>query len=367
MPLDIQVQPRGADYLFQGISGGAASLASGAEAAAKQYKQIQSFGKSADAFMAGMGPDWMMAHGIHPEEFKTLGAKDKAAVVQGIMEQQAQQKLQAQNEEMHAQAQLTQQKVSEAEGFGRTMGFYPEELQKLIGNSDQGPTLADAMSPGAGVAGVGPSRRMDATPEMQHQALMNSFGRAGALSPTLQKALAKPMFEMMTSKGDQGVQFSEDPETGARFGIHDKTMMSSGFNPKKLSVSVEPVLAPDGSIVAYSSRDPKGKTTFIKPDRTQLTAAEKAKLRLAYTQRHLDIINARAMLARDPEQKAMYDKDEQDVLQSMKQLDDVAPPAKPTAVQPEGKVVVRDKAGKTFRLPKAQLGDALKQGYTEVK
>lgn len=79
---------------------------------AEKYKQQQLEGKAADATVAAY-PDLLAATGIHPEQWKTLGAREKSSAVRGAIQGQAQQSFMQQMAEV-AQRQRAQQQQLEA-------------------------------------------------------------------------------------------------------------------------------------------------------------------------------------------------------------------------------------------------------------
>jgi len=88
MPFAPATSYRGDQYLFEGISGAGRALGSGIEAAVDRYRQIQDAGKSADSFYNALGDQAQGALGIHPEEWKTLGAREKANAMVGYVKAQ---------------------------------------------------------------------------------------------------------------------------------------------------------------------------------------------------------------------------------------------------------------------------------------
>lgn len=60
--------------------------------AAEQYKQVSAGGKAADFFVKA-NPDALHSLGILPEQWDTLGARDKSAAVTGLIKGQGQQEL----------------------------------------------------------------------------------------------------------------------------------------------------------------------------------------------------------------------------------------------------------------------------------
>lgn len=244
MPLDIQIPYKGSDYLFQGISSGASGLASGAEAAIKKYKQIQDAGKAADYFMKAGGDEMYQQAGMHPEEFKTLGARDKAAVVQGIMEQGTAKKLQAQMQDMQAQAeerrqmglarqQQMQLQQEEAEGMPRLAEAIMAGRAAQGGGTDPTADPGGEMPTGAG--GGAPPRTGNFSPEE----IMAGIQSMGKTNPKLAATLSRTLIPKLMNPENGGPQSWTSP-TGHPYVWMNKTLMPDRdqFDPSQMMGSV---------------------------------------------------------------------------------------------------------------------------------
>lgn len=226
MGLEIQIPYKGSDYLFQGISQGASNLAAGGEAAIKKYRQIQDAGKAADYFMKAGGDDMYAQAGMHPEQWKTLGPRDKAAVVQGIMEQGTQKKLQAQLEEMHALAQERQQKTQLSQDEADA---WPALAQAIMAGRQ---TASGPMADGGPSAGMTPQPMMDAGPGAQPgpgpgpdpstgtmpmggnfspEEIMAGMAKMGKTSPRLAAALSRTLIPKLMEGSTSGPQSWKSP------------------------------------------------------------------------------------------------------------------------------------------------------------
>lgn len=312
MPLDIQIPYKGSDYLFQGISSGASGLAAGAEAAAKQYKQIQAAGKSAD-YAVKAAPEALMQMGITPEQWGTLGARDKAAAMQGFMQKMTMDKMQADNAEMMAHAQEYRQKAASQQTQDRATEALPRVMQsilerrKTMAGPGPGPDVdpGGEMDPNAIMSGAGPTSQAPGGP-MKPEELMQAISEMGATNPKVAAALINKFMPMLTGTGEDQPAGWKSPAGNDYVRFKNTFLRDPRSDPSQMLA--RPVTDENGNVIAHALTDGKGKTTFVKPDRSDLTAADKAKLRLGYDKLHLDLLQAKRFAGPEPESQALYDK-----------------------------------------------------------
>ncbi len=116
----------------------------------EHQQQIKAAGKSAEYFVRA-NPDALGAIGLHPDEFGNLGAREKAAAVQGFVqgqgEQRAAQEVQARVALQKSQTDWFNQRAQEQLNEGEGGPLYADELDKLLASYDTGTRSASGPSP----------------------------------------------------------------------------------------------------------------------------------------------------------------------------------------------------------------------------
>jgi len=107
----------------------------------------------------------------------------------------------------------------------------------------------------------------DAAPRgMNMASYVEAAGRAGArLDPRMISEY------MDQGKGGGTLAFDEDPVSGNRYARFRNTVLPSGVNPAKMSADAEAVLDPEGNILGYGLRDPKGRLTMMRGEQGGIT------------------------------------------------------------------------------------------------
>jgi hypothetical protein len=141
----------------------------------------------------------------------------------------------------------------------------------------------------------------------------------------------------------------EDPVTGARFAYRGKSFQPAGFNPTVAGAGAQliPQHDEDGKVVGWSQVDARGRATWV-ANRSAATFTQAQ-------DQNGQPINGMYV---DSQGKAHDTRTVMDKLMT-------APGANGGSKSAE-RVTVRDKAGKQFTVPSAQLKEAIKQGYHQV-
>lgn len=141
-----------------------------------------------------------------------------------------------------------------------------EEWRKAQAEEDR----AQGALPGEWMKAAGePSNyvEQDAAPRGFNMAsYVDAAGRAGArLDP---RTISDYMDQQ---KGGGTLAFDEDPVSGNRYARFRNTVLPSGVNPGKMSADAEAVLDPEGNILGYGLRDPKGRLTMMRRETGGIT------------------------------------------------------------------------------------------------
>jgi hypothetical protein len=219
MPYNPQAVDQRGNFIMQGNEmshTNALALGSWLENFLNQQKQINNAGKSADYFVKsnqnGDGSNPILEEmGIHQDEWANLGARDKSAAVQGLLQSRAAKQqaadIQAQTDLRNAQAAKAQTDAAAEGALGPIMqratelmrgGSAPAQLP--LGAADWGALLggqgprAFVQTPGTATAGM-------ALP----QALLQAIGESKAMNPRVQGALiSKILPQMIQNAGGEG-------------------------------------------------------------------------------------------------------------------------------------------------------------------
>lgn len=405
MPLDIQIPYRGDQYLFQGISGGAAGAAAGIDHAIKRHKQVQDAGKAADYFMKAGGDEMYQALGIHPEQWKTLGSMDKMQAVEGLLKARAvkehEEQTAAMTEERRARAAQLKFSTEEREAEAGAFPEFMRRLMELQGTSTgtNAPTDPQASGMITETGGM-PEQASEAAAIMRSKPdgamfspenLVKAASGMGQTNPRMAAVMMRQIMPQligntetprpwMSPEGNPYVTYHHtmmpdkeqfDPSTlmGAGNMPEGYTGVVTGPNhmqvvktSKELPASFHSTLDTIGTDIASAQ------ATLAQPE-TAFRNADDAKTMKGYAQRRLEGAQKRGKQTIERYHTAGYTSDEERA-DFYEQLGLPAPAAakKKAAAKPgtdDGKVTV-EKGGQQFKLPKAQLQDAIKQGYTEV-
>lgn len=205
---------------------------------AEKFKKQQDMGKAAD-YAVKANPDILSKLNIHPDQWKTLGAREKSAALGGYMEAQATQgvlqKFAETAQQMKAREQemgMRQQDIESTEAFGKTMS----EAQ------------------GAG----------------ERPMTMQDFAAAAARNPKAWTApAARPLISEMTQASDPSVQFGRETERMRAEAYREQVqnMGKQSEKPNKRSKAV-PVMdkygEPTGQYIQqFESDDPEEVAAWI--------------------------------------------------------------------------------------------------------
>ena len=182
MPYAPGVEPRADQIIMQGNAQGqqtTMAIAGWLSNYLQQQKQVNAAGKAADTIFQAMPEDQRMQMGLpHPEEWKGRSAKDKAAAMQGVVQLQTMQEVQARFKDYLAQAAMRQQQADEDAAVGQAVKSYatpPEGIDPTADTPDQ--AMKRAMST-PGLGGRNLPRVLDSI--TKYQQMMTKTGTAGA-------------------------------------------------------------------------------------------------------------------------------------------------------------------------------------------
>ena len=373
MPYNPQTEYRGDQYVFQGGRQTAEALTGWLQNFLNQEKQVNQMGKSADYFVKsnqnadGTNPV-LKEMDIHPEAWANLGARDKAAAVQGLVQSRAAKQqaaaAQAQTDLRNAEA-AKAQTDTEAEG---AMGGIFNRANALMT-----PTQLPMGTPdwSAFLNGQGPVQTPGPTATQGMslpRALMQAIGESRSMNPKVQGAIVNkllPLLMQNATGGDEGgVKYSEDPVTGKRQATYGKIMMDSGINPsmaqQAMSGGAVPLTNPDGDVIGYNV--PIGGGKFRPMATKDLTAYQKQNLILQHQKAKGDSL---ARLLITPPDKTNIVNQINDEIgmheEAIAQLRDKSVSAAQTASDPANKppvtpVTPKDRVkGTVYRTPKGPL------------
>jgi hypothetical protein len=275
---------------------------------AEKFKRQQDAGKAADYFVkASEQPDGtnpvLDSMGIHPEQWKTLGAGDKTNAVQGVVQAQAQKNVMQQYADIAAQQHERDAQAKSMSDTGDFLRSYANDLPQGTEDTPQN-RLANALHslrPGADIGRVFPQA-------------MNSLEKFATIGANANNATA----------------FDEDPVTGRRFARLGKTIQASGVDTSKAS----PPDAPPG----YSTvADGKGGWKYLKMNPGTMTDEEKAKVTAGYEKNIDDLLKSYAFAKGDPEMETLF----KDRIAAHKDAIKVINQAKPAAAVDASKVMFK--------------------------
>lgn len=140
---------RGDRYLFEGIASAGAGVSRGLQQAfdrmeqqKEEEKRLTSIGKAADAF-ATAAPDFLNTIGHTPESWKNVGAREKAAAMEGFVQSKS---IQALTQRIAAQQQAMEQEAALGEALARYATGPRPPLAAAAGPDSEEKRRAFAMS-----------------------------------------------------------------------------------------------------------------------------------------------------------------------------------------------------------------------------
>jgi hypothetical protein len=218
---------------------------------AEQYKNKQDMAKSMDYFFKA-NPNALSEMGIHPEEYKTLGADERIAAGKGFVMAQAQKNVMQQMAEVGQRLQSHRDERAASQAFGQTVQAATAPL--MPGGSD-----AFVQSDPTGVLQAATADR---------PLTMETFARAARANPIAWTAPeARPFVAAAaTASPEESTTptFTEDPVSGFRFVTKGKIVQPSGVNPKMAQAAAAPVPQHDeaGNLIGWSQTDLRGHSSF---------------------------------------------------------------------------------------------------------
>lgn len=262
------------------MKAGMMSASEGYDKFVQQQQQITSLGKAADYFRDAMGDDAAKQTGITDEEWENMGHKDRASAMVGFMNQQtnqeAQSRAQAYSSMAQSRAATQQEQDNEAGGLAR----WANEMDKQINP----PTPSDDDDSGTQFQG---NSELLSRFSPEQRSGFHALAQMGQSSPRLAAPLLKNIFAQFAGgqmgggkdDGTNGVNFTEDPETGDRFATFGKEMVGSGINPKKLAPNIMSVDDGQGGTLQVMLDPKTGRGTIVKPnaDKGELTDQDEFK------------------------------------------------------------------------------------------
>jgi hypothetical protein len=247
-----------------GRGGWAGAWEGAAEAASDEYKRLKDAGRAADFFMKSLGDEGWKQLGMPPEQFDTMGARDKSRAVAGLLKAQAVREvmegLTIKREEANRRESTWQQEQADR---GRMQAFNRN--------------VQDFMQP---VAGTGPLFGALADPALQQlmgpqtptgQDLMGLAAKAGVLEPRTAMSWAENQVdwgnkrprEFSTANGlrlvyGAGGQFQFDPSQFLEGGLQQIPVMDEsgevvGHRVRTGATSTAPMPKPKGARVLPES------------------------------------------------------------------------------------------------------------------
>jgi hypothetical protein len=313
---------------------------------------------------------------------QSLGHDQLEGIMHGMAINSAMQKANAENAELQARADYFRQYAQERQGEGQGASEFARNFGQLMagggGGGQPNPGAVNPMAPtgmpGAGnsmlggfagmedptmgtTAGTGASAPMD--PAL---AAIKAFGMTSVMNPRAGgQVLDKLLPYIMGQSDPTKAQFFKPGDQPQTFG--DFLRVPTGgntsqlvFNPAKAGVPVA-MHDEDGNLQGWSVTDPRGHSTF-RPYKggakvKQMTDAQTGEpLPGRYVTEQGQPVDERTLL-----EKTGFNND--GTLMGIG--------TQGTKGTPAPRVTVKDSDGKQFTVPAEQLGDALKQGYTEVK
>lgn len=301
MPLSIQIPYRGSDYLFQGIAGAGQSLGAGAEQAIAQYKQLQDAGKASDSFYRALGESAPSVTGIPKEQWTTLGARDKASAMVGII------KAQGAREMMNQLAQQTAA-LKQQEEQSRAEDALSQALSRTRGQA-----LASTLAQGGGPVEPPPvdSQQLLNTVLSTPGAVNTRTGSALLLKALEQQNMEPPFFQPNQSNFNlPGVQGFIRVPTGPKTSV---ILAQPGSEANAL-----PIVGPNGENLGFGLANRGGVTPL---PQTGLTAKDQFNQLFALKREY---VRARAQ-AFSKEEKAKWDQEIEGIDAGLKALQTSAP------------------------------------------
>ena len=247
MPYAPGIQSYGGHYLAAGINSFADSVAGGL----KDYIDRGRKSKALDGLLSAYSP----ADSEEGKQLKSALPGMSLEEKQGLVQAHAVKDYQAQ--------QARADRLSEAQ-IGAYRGQEEERKARAEQDRAQGALPGEWMK-----AAAEPSNyvEQDAAPRgMNMASYVAAAGRAGArLDPRMISEY------MDQQKGGGTLAFNEDPVSGHRYAVYGKQLLPSGVNPAKMPADAEAVLDPEGNILGYGLRDPKGRLTMMRGETGGIT------------------------------------------------------------------------------------------------
>lgn len=258
----------------------------------QREKQINDAGKSADFFVKA-NPQALDEMGMHEDQWKNLGARDKMNAVQGYVSgkatQRATQEANAQVQLRTAEAAKAQNEVDANSGFPDFARFLNEEMSGAPTWPPPGQADWNGFLQGKGpvqMPGTATGTAQPGTPPPMSQAVLRALARVQSLNPRTAAAIASKVLPAMVQNTmeDNPVTFTQDPKTGKRFASKGKVLMDSGVDPEiaaqALSGGAVPMKDEAGNVISYNMPIGGGK---FKPQAVKdLTEAQKQNLILQH-------------------------------------------------------------------------------------
>lgn len=242
-------QYRGDMYLFQGISGAGDAVGRGLERRKQERQEFDALAKYAEA--AGYGTK---------DDTTPMSLAELKGFVRGM---EAKAIADERTTDNKRQGDLVAAQVKNLEEDNtRAQNAVKAEQDRRQRTKDLYSTLARQAEQ------VGPNPDGSTQGDMTWEAIVNAAVQSNFDgSPLELKQLADGIRMGKTrNQEDLGlVQFDEDPVTGARFARRGGVVVPSGTNPAKQETKPEPMHGPNGELIGYVVRSPRGGVQMVKP------------------------------------------------------------------------------------------------------
>lgn len=216
---------QGNAQLANGINTAGAALAGAIDKHREEQKRIADQGKVADGLVAQY-PDLLKPLNLTPEQFKNMGAKDKAPLLEGAVKgiQLLQQATQQRQQQTLLDQRIREQQQQQADDASMNQYFQQNQMQPEPADMQQltGDVVTNSLT------GQNPNVWRTPTPQ-----LLEGYVRQNPAA-ALRNAHNLSYLDKALAQGGEAItpSFIQDPRTGARFVTRGNTMLPSGNDPE---------------------------------------------------------------------------------------------------------------------------------------